>query len=315
MRRLLASFLLLAVSASAVAQEIPGLRVTLQARSLVPASQNAELVLTLQTTADAEVPAQLLNGHKLRVTCNEEPARMVEQAGKGGASLLAAGTRLERTLSFPTSALVSAAAQGGVARVFVSWDGLAGVGCDFKVAPDTSKIDVATLDLTKTQVVLVTSAGDLTLSFRPDKAPKHVANFIDLCRKGFYDGTRFHRVIKGFMIQGGCPKTKDLDKVAEWGSGGPGYTLDAEFQRPAAPARHAVDGAHDGAEHRRLRLLHRAQGLAAARSAVHRLRQPRGRRRHAGSHRQRSGAGRSADPAGDAAHRDRARSEEVAAAG
>ena len=229
MRRLIASFLLLAVSASAVAQEIPGLRVTLQARSLVPANQNAELVLTLQTTADAEVPSQLLNGHKLRVTCNEEPARMIEQAGKGGASLLAAGTRLERTLSFPTSALVSAAAQGGVARVFVSWDGLAGVGCDFKVAPDTSKIDVATLDLTKTQVVLVTSAGDLTLSFRPDKAPKHVANFIDLCRKGFYDGTRFHRVIKGFMIQGGCPKTKDLDKVAEWGSGGPGYTLDAEF--------------------------------------------------------------------------------------
>ena len=228
MRRLIASFLLLAVSASAVAQEIPGLRVTLQARSLVPANQNAELVLTLQTTADAEVPSQLLNGHKLRVTCNEEPARMIEQAGKGGASLLAAGTRLERTLSFPTSALVSAAAQGGVARVFVSWDGLAGVGCDFKVAPDTSKIDVATLDLTKTQVVLVTSAGDMTLSFRPDKAPNHCDNFVKLCLQGFYDGIRFHRVIKGFMIQSGCPNTRDEDKKEQWGSGGPGYTINDE---------------------------------------------------------------------------------------
>ena len=72
-----------------------------------------------------------------------------------------------------------------------------------------------------TRVVLDTSEGAMTIAFFPDKAPKHVQNFIDLARKGFYDGTVFHRVIKGFMIQGGCPEGT--------GRGGPGYHVKAEF--------------------------------------------------------------------------------------
>ena len=69
--------------------------------------------------------------------------------------------------------------------------------------------------------VVATSAGALTLEFLPEKAPKHVQNFVELAEKGFYDGTVFHRVIPGFMIQGGCPHGS--------GTGGPGYQIDAEF--------------------------------------------------------------------------------------
>jgi len=74
-----------------------------------------------------------------------------------------------------------------------------------------------------------TSAGTMVLGFYPDVAPNHVKNFVDLAKKGFYDGTLFHRVIKGFMIQGGDPNTKDPAKSAMWGAGGPGYKINAEF--------------------------------------------------------------------------------------
>ena len=59
------------------------------------------------------------------------------------------------------------------------------------------------------RAVIETKFGEIEIEFLPDKAPGHVKNFIDLARKGFYDGTTFHRVIPGFMIQGGCPNTKE----------------------------------------------------------------------------------------------------------
>jgi peptidyl-prolyl cis-trans isomerase B (cyclophilin B) len=62
----------------------------------------------------------------------------------------------------------------------------------------------------------------------PDIAPETVRNFEGLARSGFYDGTLFHRVIPGFMIQGGDPNTKERDR-SRWGTGGPGYTVNAEF--------------------------------------------------------------------------------------
>jgi peptidyl-prolyl cis-trans isomerase B (cyclophilin B) len=77
--------------------------------------------------------------------------------------------------------------------------------------------------------ILKTSAGEMVLEFWPDVAPKTVENFKKLAREGFYDGTCFHRIIKGFMIQGGDPKTKDPSKEAEWGTGDPGYKIKAEF--------------------------------------------------------------------------------------
>ena len=69
----------------------------------------------------------------------------------------------------------------------------------------------------------------MVAEFWPDAAPKTVENFKKLAREGFYNGTAFHRIIKGFMIQGGDPKTKDLSKEDEWGTGGPGYQVKAEL--------------------------------------------------------------------------------------
>src|SRR5438093_1528228 len=77
--------------------------------------------------------------------------------------------------------------------------------------------------------VLKTSAGEMVIEFWPDVAPKTVENFKKLAREGFYDGTAFHRIIKGFMIQGGDPNTKDPAKEDTYGTGGPGYQIKAEF--------------------------------------------------------------------------------------
>ena len=76
--------------------------------------------------------------------------------------------------------------------------------------------------------VLKTSYGEITIAFWPDVAPKTVENFKKLAHEGFYDGTAFHRVIKGFMVQGGCPNTK-AGETGMPGTGGPGYKIKAEF--------------------------------------------------------------------------------------
>jgi len=69
----------------------------------------------------------------------------------------------------------------------------------------------------------------MVVEFWPDVAPKTVENFVKLAKEGFYDGTAFHRVVKGFMIQGGDPLTKDAAKESRWGTGDPGYKIKAEF--------------------------------------------------------------------------------------
>jgi peptidyl-prolyl cis-trans isomerase B (cyclophilin B) len=76
--------------------------------------------------------------------------------------------------------------------------------------------------------VIETKFGNIELKLFPEVAPNHVDNFLKLAREGFYDGTTFHRVIPGFMIQGGDPNTKSDDR-SNHGMGGPGYTIDAEF--------------------------------------------------------------------------------------
>ena len=82
--------------------------------------------------------------------------------------------------------------------------------------------------MAETRAVIETKFGNIELKFFPDVAPNHVNNFIELAKKGFYDGTTFHRVIPGFMIQGGDPLSRDPDKSMH-GMGGPGYTVKAEF--------------------------------------------------------------------------------------
>jgi peptidyl-prolyl cis-trans isomerase B (cyclophilin B) len=210
------------------AQEIPGVKTSLSARSLYQANATVELRLSLQVDAEAQLPGDLLSATKLKVKVNDQAPTTIDQPGKGGTVSIAAGTRIDRVVSFPASRFAPNADATSVAIVVVEWEGLTGANCMFKIAPDTSKIDIDTLDLAKTQVVLVTNFGEMRLSFRPDKAPNHVRNFVKLCKEGFYDGTKFHRVIRDFMIQGGDPLTKDDSKMDQWGTGGPGYTVNLE---------------------------------------------------------------------------------------
>jgi peptidyl-prolyl cis-trans isomerase B (cyclophilin B) len=80
------------------------------------------------------------------------------------------------------------------------------------------------------RAIIDTRFGEMEIEFFPDKAPGHVKNFVDLAKKKFYDGATFHRVIPGFMIQGGDPNTKDRSgSRSNHGTGGPGYQIKAEF--------------------------------------------------------------------------------------
>lgn len=103
---------------------------------------------------------------------------------------------------------------------------------DTSVASGTSATNNQTMSTTtneKTILTVKTNQGDITLELYADKAPKTVANFIKLSGERFYDGILFHRVIKGFMIQGGDPQTKtDPKNWAVHGTGGPGYKFDDE---------------------------------------------------------------------------------------
>jgi len=115
-------------------------------------------------------------------------------------------------------------------------------GCrDGGKTDDSSKNDKASAEKPKDQpkeskqvntnevAVIKTTSGDMVVEFWPDVAPKTVENFKKLAKKGFYDGTAFHRIVKGFMIQGGDPLTKDPSAQGRWGTGDPGYKIDAEF--------------------------------------------------------------------------------------
>ena len=82
------------------------------------------------------------------------------------------------------------------------------------------------------RAIIHTNFGDMTVEFWPDVAPCTVDNFLKLSREKFYDGTAFHRVIKGFMIQGGCPNSK-IGARGVPGTGGPGYMVKAEFNNRA----------------------------------------------------------------------------------
>jgi len=80
-----------------------------------------------------------------------------------------------------------------------------------------------------TDAIIKTDFGNIKFSLLPDIAPETVRNFVTLTKNGLYDGTLFHRVIPGFMIQGGDPNTKDPNKKSLWGMGGPGHSIKAEF--------------------------------------------------------------------------------------
>ena len=106
---------------------------------------------------------------------------------------------------------------------------VAGIATAVAEEPNTNTQTNASMSNTNEVAVITTTEGTMVIEFWTDAAPKTIENFKTLAKKGFYDGTAFHRVIKGFMIQGGDPLTKAASKEDAWGTGGPGYQIKAEF--------------------------------------------------------------------------------------
>lgn len=123
--------------------------------------------------------------------------------------------KLANDLSNSLAANGDAAAQAAAAA-----QATAPQGTNTITSPDTKKVMYATLH---------TNQGDIKIEFMGADAPNTVANFAKLAGEGFYNGVKFHRVIKGFMIQGGDPLSKDDAMQARWGTGGPGYTFADEI--------------------------------------------------------------------------------------
>ncbi|PYL06064.1 MAG: peptidylprolyl isomerase [Verrucomicrobia bacterium] len=96
-------------------------------------------------------------------------------------------------------------------------------------AAEEKKEEKTTVNTSNEVAVIKTSEGDMVVEFWNDAAPNTIENFKKLARSGFYNGTIFHRIVKGFMIQGGDPNTKDASKESSYGTGDPGYKIKAEF--------------------------------------------------------------------------------------
>lgn len=89
-------------------------------------------------------------------------------------------------------------------------------------------MDLDQTDLATVEAAVVTDKGTMVVTFFPEQAPKHARSFLDLAQKGFYNGIAFHRIVRNFMIQTGCPNSR-RGAVGQPGTGGPGFRLQAEF--------------------------------------------------------------------------------------
>lgn len=115
-----------------------------------------------------------------------------------------------------------------IAIIIVAVFILIGIGASKKAQAPNS---MSTSQVGTDTVVMTTSMGDIILELFGNEAPTTVENFINLINDDFYNGTRFHRVIKDFMIQGGDPQSKDITLASKWGTGGPGYKFDDEIYK------------------------------------------------------------------------------------
>ena len=124
---------------------------------------------------------------------------------------------------------------------------LVGVLAIFWFVFPTSKTNdsVNKLETNNHMVILKTNKGDITIELFMDKTPITAGNFLKLAQEGFYNGTKFHRVIKGFMIQGGDPNSKG-DNQSLYGQGGPGYTIEDEFVSELSNVRGTISMANTG---------------------------------------------------------------------
>jgi peptidyl-prolyl cis-trans isomerase B (cyclophilin B) len=97
------------------------------------------------------------------------------------------------------------------------------------LAAEEKKQENTSMNTSNEVAVIKTNEGEMVIQFWTDAAPNTIQNFKKLARQGLYDGTTFHRIVKGFMIQGGDPNSKDPGKESAYGQGGPGYEIKAEF--------------------------------------------------------------------------------------
>lgn len=115
-------------------------------------------------------------------------------------------------------------------KLLFGLSGLLSLALTFGAQAQAGKSDAPNSDAKAKEVAIMqTTEGTMVIAFWPEVAPNTVENFKKLARKGFYDGTAFHRIIRGFMIQGGDPNTKDPAKESIYGTGDPGYKIKAEF--------------------------------------------------------------------------------------
>ncbi|MDA0374893.1 MAG: peptidylprolyl isomerase [Planctomycetota bacterium] len=218
---------LLAVATVLGAQDAP-VRVTLEVDApVVSVGKPIELTLTARVAAATEVPATLLGGIHLTTYVDGEPSIEIGEPLAGQVPV-AAGTEIRRRIPVDPAALWPQGSLIGKSSIVFAWSGLDEARVSLRLVPDQTALDLDALDLAKTKVRLITSEGEMVVGFLPEKAPRHVRNFIKLSKDGFYNGTRFHRVISGFMIQGGDPYTKK-GSDGQIGTGGSGQRLEAEF--------------------------------------------------------------------------------------
>lgn len=195
--------------------------------AVVRADSTILLRLSIRVLRPAALDATALAGVRLRTTVEGKPGPAIEEIVAGKVKV-AADTEIRRVLRVPVARVVPVPSPTGLTHVTFAWPDLVGATAALQVAPKVAAEDLERLDLARTRVMLVTGFGNIVIGFRPDKAPNHVKNFVKLAQSGFYDGTKFHRIIPGFMVQGGCPNTKE-GATGQPGTGGPGYTIDAEF--------------------------------------------------------------------------------------
>lgn len=112
--------------------------------------------------------------------------------------------------------------------------------------PITDDAPIATTTEDMTTAIFHTNRGNFTLELFTEQMPITTGNFIKLAEDGYYNDTRFHRVIDGFMVQGGDPLTKDATQAIRWGTGGPGYTIEDEFVAGLSNVRGTIAMANTG---------------------------------------------------------------------
>ena len=205
-----------------------GAKVSLRALgSYLRHTDSVKVEIRVEASADTKVALSTITGSGIKLQAGGKTIPVGKP--KSGTVPLTKGSKLTLEVPIAVGRVISkAGVKLGKGPVDVQIQLDEAKPAKVTVVRDVKELPIEQFDLTKTRVAIVTNFGTMVLAFRHDKAPKTVANFVKLSKDHFYDGTRFHRVLKNFMIQGGDPNTRD-NNPANDGSGGPGYMIDAEF--------------------------------------------------------------------------------------